>query len=98
MDKTQIEADEKAVHDVVKTINSMINPFKNEHNELVHLANGTILPPPPAVAADMKTMLQKGEAAAVKFMETHITGAEPNIYSTITKTKLQTYSVVGKEN
>jgi hypothetical protein len=59
------------------------------------LIDGTIAPP--AVAADMKTMVQKGEVAAVKFMETHITGDEPNIYSTITKTKLQTYSVVGKK-
>ena len=59
------------------------------------MIDGTIAPP--AVAADMKTMVQKGEVAAVKFMETHITGDEPNIYSTITKTKLQTYSVVGKK-
>jgi hypothetical protein len=42
LDKTQIEADEKAVQDVTKTIKSMINPFANEHDELVHLASGTI--------------------------------------------------------
>jgi hypothetical protein len=79
LDKTQIEADEKAVQDVTKTIKSMINPFVNEHDELVHLASGTIAPP--AVAEDMKTMLQKGETAAVEFMKTHIIGSEPNIYS-----------------
>ena len=95
MDKTRIEADEKAVEDVTKTITSMINPFANEHDELVHLASGTIAPL--EVAEDMKTMLQKGETAAVEFMKTHIIGSEPNIYSTLKKTKLQTYSVVGKK-
>jgi hypothetical protein len=46
---------------------------------------------------DMTIMLQKSETAAVEFMKTHITGSEPNIYSTLKKTKLQTYSVVGKK-
>jgi hypothetical protein len=42
LDKTRIEADEKPVEGVIKTIKSMINPFANEHDELVHLASGTI--------------------------------------------------------
>ena len=95
MDKTRIEADEKAVQDVTNAIESMINAFMNEHGELVHLASGTIAPP--EVAEDMKTMLQKGETAAVEFMKTHIIGAERNIHSTLKKTKLQTFSVVGKK-
>ena len=95
MDKTRIEADEKAVEDATKTIKSMINPFANEHDELVHLASGTITPL--EVAKDMKTMLQKVETTAVEFMKTHIIGSEQNIYSTLKKTKLQTYSVVGKK-
>ena len=73
----------------------MINPFMNEHGELVHLASGTIAPP--EVAEDMKTMLQKSETAALEFMKTHIIGAERNIHSTLKKTKLQTFSVVGKK-
>ena len=52
---------------------------------------------PPEVAEDMKTMLQKGETAAVEFMKTYIIGAEQNIHSTLKKTKLQTFSVVGKK-
>ena len=47
----------------------MVNPFMNEHGELVHLASRTIAPP--EVAEDMKTMLQKGETDAVEFMKTH---------------------------
>ena len=61
----------------------MIYPFTNEHGELVHLASGTIAPP--EVAEDMKTM------------KTHIIGAERNIHSTLKKTKLQTFSIVGKK-
>lgn len=95
MDKTRIAADEKAVHDVTKAIESMINPFTGEHGELVHLASGTIAPP--EVAEDMKTMLRKGETSAVEFMNAQIIGAERNIHSTLKKTKFQTFSVVGKK-
>lgn len=35
LDKTRIEADEKAVVDVIKTIESFINPFENDHEGLV---------------------------------------------------------------
>ena len=41
--------------DVTKAIESMIDPFTNNHGELVHLATGSIAPP--EVAEDMKTML-----------------------------------------
>ena len=73
----------------------MINPFENDQEELVHLASGTVAPS--TVAQDMKSMLQKGETAAVEFMEKNIVGTEPNIYSTLKKTKLQTFSSVGKK-
>ena len=55
LDKSRIEADEKAVLNVVKTVKLMVNPFENEHADLVHLASGTVASP--AVADDMKTML-----------------------------------------
>ena len=48
-----MEADEKAVKDVVKTVETMINPFEN-NKQLVHLASGAVATP--AVAQDMKTM------------------------------------------
>jgi hypothetical protein len=95
LDKTKIEASEKAVLDVTLTMEAMINPFENDHGVLVHLASGTIATS--AVVNDMGSMLEKGESAALKFMKTHIVGEEPNIYSTITKTNLQTFSVLGKK-
>ena len=95
LDKTRIEADEKVVVDVIKTIESFINPFENDHEGLVHLASGTVATS--AVAKDMKTMEQRGEAAAVEFIKTRIAGKEMNLYSTLKKTKLQTFSIVGKK-
>ena len=62
--------------------------FTNEYGELLHLASGTISPR--EVGKDTKTMLQEGETAAV-----HIIGAEQKIHSTLKKTKLRTFSVVG---
>ena len=95
MDRSRIEADEKAVLDVVKTVKLMVNPFDNEHEDVVHLASGTVASL--AVSDDMKTMLEKGENAAINFMKTNIVGEAPNIYSTIKKTNLKTFSSLGKK-
>lgn len=95
MDRSRIEADEKAVLDVVKTVKVMVNPFENEHADLVHLASGTVASP--AIADDTKTMLEKGKNASINFMKTNIIGEDPNIYSTIKKTNLKTFSHLGKK-
>ena len=89
-----MEADEKAVKDVVKTIETMINPFENT-KQLVHLASGAVATP--AVAEDMKTMLEKGKVAADNFMKTIVVEGGPDIYATIKKTKLETFSSMGKK-
>ena len=73
----------------------MINPFDNEYQGLVHLASGSVATV--SVTSDMKTMLEKGECAAVEFMESNIVGEEPDIYTKIKKTQLQTFSLIGKK-
>ena len=94
LDKSRIEADEKAVLNVVKPVKLMVYPFENEQAYLVHLASGTV--PTPAVADDMKTMLEKGKSASISFMKTNIIREDPNIYSTI-KTNLKAFSYLGKK-
>ena len=84
-----MEADEKAVKDVVKTVETMINPFEN-NKQLVHLASEAVATS--AVAEDMKTMLEKGKVAADNFMKTIVVEDGPDIYATIKKTKLETFS------
>ena len=95
MDKTRNEADEKAVKDVINIIKSMVNPFENDHENLVHIASGAVASP--TVEDDMNKMLEKGKTASASFIETHIIGEEPNIYSTTKKTNLQTFSSLGKK-
>ena len=95
MDKSRNDADEKAVKDVMNVIKSMVNPFENNHEKLVHISSGAVCSP--AIEEDMKKMLEKGEAASASFLETHVIGEEPNIYSTIKKTNLQTFSSLGKK-
>ena len=58
-----MKADENAVKDVIKTVETMINPFEND-KQLVHLASGAVATP--AVAESMKTMLAKGKVAACR--------------------------------
>ena len=77
LDRSRIEANEKALLDVVKTVKLMVNPFDNEHEDLVHLASGTVASS--AVSDDMKTTLEKGENAAINFTKTNIVGEAPNI-------------------
>lgn len=95
LDKTRIAADNKAVSDVIQTIETMINPFDNDYQGLVHLASGAVATS--TVTDDMKTMLIRGESAAVDFMKTNIVGEESNIYMTIKKTGLKTFSSIGKK-
>ena len=95
MDKTRATADEKAVTYVIQTVQAMINPFDNDYQGLVHLSSGAVATS--TVTDDMTTMLERGESAAVEFMQSNIIGEEPNIYTTIKKTRLQTFSSIGKK-
>ncbi|XP_028411727.1 uncharacterized protein LOC114534480 [Dendronephthya gigantea] len=95
LDRTRMAADDKAVMEVIKTVESMINPFDNDKDELVHLASGSVATA--AIAEDMKRMLEKGKFAADDFMKSKIVGEMPNIYESIKKTKLETFSSLGKK-
>ena len=54
--KTRIKSD--AVANVMELVDTMINPFDNEYQSLVHLSNGTVAPI--GITTDMQ---DKGEAA-----------------------------------
>ena len=66
LDTTRIKSDASAVADVVELVNTIVNPFDNEFQSLVHLSNGTVAPN--NVESDMKNMHEKGEAAAVSYI------------------------------
>ena len=80
----------------MQTVQAMINAFEaSDKEELVHLASGMVATP--TITEDMKTMLEKGRIAADNFMKSNILGEDPNIYATIKKTKLETFSSLGKK-
>ena len=72
------------------TINTFVNPFQNDHTELVHLASGKVATN--AVALDMTNMFKRGEKAALDFMNTNILCTKCDIYAAIRKTNLKTFS------
>ena len=95
MDKTRIKYDANAVADVMELVNTMINPFDNEYQSLVHLCNGSVVSDD--IASDMKNMYERGEATAVSYIETNILSEKPDIYSPIKKMNLRTFSFMNKK-
>ncbi|XP_041359488.1 uncharacterized protein LOC121375875 [Gigantopelta aegis] len=57
-DATRIKKDEKAITLIMDTINSMINPFDNQYDELVCLSSGVIADR--SVSLDLKNAYAKG--------------------------------------
>ena len=82
-DHSRMKCDVAAVASVMELMETIINPFDNEYQSLVNVCNGSVAPP--EVSSDMRTMLEKGVAAALSFMESNVLSAEPDIYSTIKK-------------
>ena len=90
-----MKCDAAAVADVMELMETIINPFDNEYQALVNVCNGSVAPP--EVSSDMRTMLERGEAAALSFMESNVLSAEPDIYTTIKKNNLQTSSSINRK-
>ena len=70
MDRTQKEANEQTVQGILSTIESMINPFNHDSEELVSLSSFRELVSGLVASTDIKSdMLEaevKGEEAAVR--------------------------------
>ena len=77
LDQTRIKSDEDGVTEVIHTINTFVNPFQNDQTELVHLASGKVATN--AVALDMTNMFERGEKAALDFMNTNVLCTKPDI-------------------
>ena len=90
LDQTRIKSDEDAVKGVIHTIDAFVNPFQNDHTELAHLASGKVATN--AVALDMTNMFERGEKAAVDFINTNVLCTKPDIYAAIRKNNLKTFS------
>ena len=89
MDKTHKEKHEKDVQSVINTIQSMVNPFDTTQPNLVHLASGVIAPA--AIRHDLLSAKSLGEERFRVFVQENLSD-KPDVFDTIQKTKLQTFS------
>jgi hypothetical protein len=64
LDKTRKEADKKSVQIILSTIDSVINPFTHDSEELVSLSSGLVASTD--VKSDMLEAESKGEKAALR--------------------------------
>ena len=68
----------------------MANPFDIKQEELINLASGKVLE---TVAAKQLLVAEElGEKQFLKFMEENLFSREPNLFATLEKNKLQTFS------
>ena len=90
LDESKCRRYEKCVQDVVATVSQMANPFDIEQDELINLASGEVLE---TVAANRLLIAEElGEKQFLKFMEENLFSKEPNLFATLEKNKLQTFS------
>lgn len=88
--------DANAVADVMDLVaNTMINPFDNDYESLVHVCNGSVAST--YIESDMKNMYERVEAAALAYIRTNILSEKPDIYKPIKKIKLKIFSSIDKK-
>ena len=90
LDETHKQNYEKEVKSVISTIESMVNPFDKEQTNLIHLASGIIAPC--AVQHDLLCAKSLGEKRFMQFVGENLLSDTPDLFDTIKKTKLQTFS------
>lgn len=90
LDETHKQNYEKEVKSVISTIESMVNPFDKEQTNLIHLASGVIAPC--AVQHDLLCAKSLGEKRFMQFVGENLLSDTPDLFDTIKKTKLQTFS------
>jgi L-lactate utilization protein LutC len=75
----------------------MVNPFETdtEITEMIHLSSG--LTATPDVKEDLLRTKQRGEECVIAFLKERLLVPEPDIFSTIPKLKLKTFSSMAKK-
>ena len=68
----------------------MVNPFDTTQPNLVHLASGVIAPA--AIQNDLLSAKSLGEERFRVFVQENLLSDKPDVFDTIQKTKLQTFS------
>lgn len=90
LDETHKENHEKEVRSVINTIQSMVNPFDTTQPNLVRLASDIIAPA--AVQHDLQSAKSLGEERFRVFVQENLLSDKPDVFNTMQKTKLRTFS------
>jgi hypothetical protein len=90
LDPTRRESHKRDVKSVIHTIESMANPFDVEQTSLIHLASGSIASD--AVQQDLLGARSFGEDCFTSFVNKNILSDSPDLFATIKKAKLKTFS------
>ena len=88
---------EKDVLSVVNTLQNMVNPFEadDEITDLIHLSSGLVATPD--VTADLLETKERGEECVTAFLKDRLLVSEPDIFSTIPRLKLKTFSSMARK-
>ncbi|CAB4023481.1 Hypothetical predicted protein [Paramuricea clavata] len=97
LDMPQRTRHEKDVLSIVNTLQNMVNPFETdtEITDMIHLSSGLVATPD--VKADLLRTQQRGEECVTAFLKDRLLVSEPDIFSTIPKLKLKTFSSMAKK-
>ncbi|XP_041369507.1 uncharacterized protein LOC121383502 [Gigantopelta aegis] len=89
-DATRIKKDKKAITLIMDTINSMINLFDNQYDELVCLSSGVIADR--SVSLDLKNAYAKGDEASANYMKERLISKKGvDMFAPIKNLKLKTF-------
>ena len=88
---------EKDVLSIVNTLQNMVNPFETdtEITDMIHLSSGLVATPD--VKADLLRTKRRGEECVIAFLKDRLLVSEPDIFSTIPKLKMKTFSSMAKK-
>lgn len=87
--------DEAHVEEVMKTVDSFINPFKYDGSNLVSLISGVVATP--KAQNDLLNAVTTGEKAFSDFVDNRITSDSVEFFSPIKATRLSTFHQVQKK-
>ena len=94
LDESKCESQENLVNDVMSTIRTMVNPFEIDEDVLVNLASGVVVDG--KIADDLLKAENIGEEQFSAFVKTNVTCSELDIFATISRNKIKTFSSTTK--
>ena len=94
LDVARMERDEKILQNLVATIQSMVNPFLYEGEDLISISSGCVAPKD--TKDDLTGAYNIGRSCAEAFVETRMKCETDKIFLPIKTNKLKTFSTIGK--